>query len=166
MVMVVPTPHALVGVKVYLVVLADDVLIVDGLHVPLTPLGDVVGREAVAPVHSGPIWAKFGVSELLTTIVICAPAPHVLVGVKVYTVVLADDVLIVDGLHVPLTPLGDVVGREAVAPVHSGPIWAKFGVSELLTTIVICAPAPHVLVGVKVYTVVLADDVLIVDGLH
>ena len=50
------------GVKVYVVVPAVAVLIVAGLHVPVIPLFDVVGRTgAVLFWQSGPIAVNVGV---------------------------------------------------------------------------------------------------------
>ena len=89
------------------------VLIVDGLHVPVMPLFDVVGNAgAVLFWHNGPIALNDGVICGFTTtvrVVVVAHCPAD--GVNVYVVVPAVAVLIVAGLQVPGMPLLDVVGN-------------------------------------------------------
>jgi hypothetical protein len=59
--MVVTVPHGSVGVNVYVVVPTVDVLIVDGLHVPESPLFDVAGSAgAVLFWQRGPICVNAG----------------------------------------------------------------------------------------------------------
>ena len=54
-----------------------EVLIVDGLQVPLMPLVEDDGKAgAVLFWHNGPIAVKVGVTWLLITIFIVAIAPH------------------------------------------------------------------------------------------
>ena len=54
-----------------------DVLMVEGLHVPVILLVDVVGSVgAVDPWHSGPICVNVGVIELLITIFIVTVVAH------------------------------------------------------------------------------------------
>ena len=54
-----------------------DALIVAGLHVPVTPLFDVVGRVGVGlPWQTGGIWVNVGVTWLVMTTFIVAGAPH------------------------------------------------------------------------------------------
>ena len=62
-----------------------DVLMVEGLHVPVILLVDVDGSVgAVDPWHSGPICVNVGVIELLITILIVAVVAHCpAFGVKV-----------------------------------------------------------------------------------
>ena len=62
-----------------------DVLMVEGLHVPVILLVDVVGSAgAVDPWHSGPTCVNVGVIELLITILIVAVVAHCpAFGVKV-----------------------------------------------------------------------------------
>ena len=88
-------------------------LIVAGLHVPVMPLFDVVGRTgAVLFWHNGPIAVNNGVICGFITIVSVAVIAHwPAAGVNVYVVVPAVTVLIVAGLHVPGMPLFDVVGN-------------------------------------------------------
>jgi hypothetical protein len=75
--MVTGTAQPADGVNVYVVVPAVEVLIVDGFHVPLTPLIDVTGNVgAVLFWQSGPIWANVGVTWLVITISITVDAPH------------------------------------------------------------------------------------------
>ena len=90
-------------------------------HVPVIPLPEVVGKiSAVAPTQYGPSCVKVGVTLAFTTTVIVAVVAHCpAVGVNVYTVDPAEAVLIVDGLHVPVILLLDVVGSvPAVAPTQ------------------------------------------------
>jgi hypothetical protein len=102
-----------VGVNVYVVVPAVAVLIVAGLQVPVIPLLEVVGRAgAVAFWQSGPIAVNVGVTCAVITISIVTGTAHCpAVGVNVYVVVPAVAVLIVAGVHVPVMPLFDVIGR-------------------------------------------------------
>ena len=84
----------------------------DGFHVPLTPLLEVPGNVgAVLFWQSGPICVNVGVTWLVITIFIVTGIAQPAAGVKVYVVVPAVDVLIVDGFHVPLTPLLEVPGN-------------------------------------------------------
>ena len=54
-----------------------DVLIVDGLQVPLMPLVDEDGKPgAVLFWHNGPIVVNVGVTWLLISILIVVVAPH------------------------------------------------------------------------------------------
>jgi hypothetical protein len=102
-----------VGVNVYVVVPAVTALIVAGLHVPVMPLLDVVGNAgAVEFWHSGPMVVNVGViCGLMVTFNVAVVAHWPLDGVNVYVVVPAVAVLIVAGLHVPVTPLLDVAGN-------------------------------------------------------
>jgi hypothetical protein len=94
------------GVKVYEFVPGVDVLIVAGLHVPVTPLVDVVGSASgVSPAQYGPIGSKVVTGLGLTVTVIVVPLAHCpAFAVKVYTVFPEVDVLMVDGDHVPVIP--------------------------------------------------------------
>jgi hypothetical protein len=74
---------------------------------------DVVGNTgAVLFWQSGPMAVNVGVISGLTVMVSVAFIAHCPAsGVKVYVVVPAVAVLMVAGLHVPVIPLLDVVGR-------------------------------------------------------
>jgi hypothetical protein len=87
-------------------------LIVAGVQVPLIPLRDVVGRAGgVEFWHKGPITLNVGPICDVTTTVMVADVPHcAAAGVKVWVVVPTTEVLIVEGLQVPLTPFVDVAG--------------------------------------------------------
>ena len=88
-------------------------MIVDGLHVPFIPLFDVPGSVgAVLFWHKGPICVNVGVNWTVITISIVTGTAQPAEGVKVYVVVPAVDVLIVEGLHVPLIPLVDDVAND------------------------------------------------------
>lgn len=95
------------------------VLIVAGFHVPVILSSDVPGRAgAILPWQRGPIWLNVGVTggpSTIPLIVICidAPVAHCpCAGVKLYVKDPAVDVLITDGLHVPLIPLLESSGSE------------------------------------------------------
>jgi hypothetical protein len=102
------------GVKVYVVVA---VLLIAGLQLPVMPLFEVVGRVNVPPVQIAVTWVKSGVTfPAFTVTVIVAVVAHCPVdGVKVYVVVA---VLFIAGLHVPVMPLFEVVGKVNVPPLH------------------------------------------------
>ena len=86
---------------------------VDGFHVPVMPLFDVVGKVgAVAFWHSGAIAVNAGIScGLIVMFSVVGVAHWPVVGVNVYVVVPAVLVLMVDGFHIPVMPLLDVVGN-------------------------------------------------------
>ena len=107
------------------------------------PFLDVVGRAGiVAPEQYGPTAANVGVTLGLTVIVNVAVVAHSpAVGVNVYSVVV---VLLIAGLHVPVMPFLDVVGRAGiVAPEQYGPTAANVGVTLGLTVIVNVAVVAH-----------------------
>ena len=112
------------GVKVYVVVA---VLLIAGLHVPVMPLLEVVGRLNVLPVQIAVTWVKSGVTfPAFTVTVIVAVVAHCPVdGVKVYVVVA---VLLLAGLQVPVIPLFEVVGKVNVPPLQIAATWVKVGV--------------------------------------
>ena len=87
-------------------------LIVAGLQVPVIPLLDVVGNAGALEFwQSGPIAENVGVtcgSTVMLSVAVIAHCPAD--GVNVYVVVPAVAVLMVAGLHVPVTPLLDVAG--------------------------------------------------------
>ena len=136
------------GVNVYVVVV---VLLTAGLHVPEIPFVEVVGNaDKVPPEQIGATCVKVGVIRGLTVIVIVAVVAHTpAVGVKVYVVV---DVLFNAGLHVPVIPLVDVVGKAVnVAPEHIAATAANVGVGRGVTVMVIVAFEAHCpAVGVNV----------------
>src|SRR5512133_227482 len=122
---------------------------------------------AVAPWQSGPIAAKVGVTEFVTSTFNVAVEAHCpAAGVKVYVVVPIAAVLIVAGFQVPVVPLDDMPGSNgAVAPWQSGPIAAKVGVTEFVTSTFNVAVEAHCPAeGVMVYVVVPIAAVLIVAG--
>ena len=129
-----------VGVKVYNVVA---VLLIAGDHDPLIPLMDVIGNaESGSPLQIGATTANVGIILGLTVIanvVIVAHCP--VFGVKVYKVVA---VLFIDGDHVPLIPLMDVVDKVARgSPLQIVATAANVGVLLGLTTIVKVAIVEH-----------------------
>lgn len=84
-----------------------------GDHVPVTPLLEVVGNGLKAePAQIGATGVNVGVTGGLTVmpfVVGLAQTPGV--GVNVYIVVPVAAVLIVEGDHVPVMPLLEVVGN-------------------------------------------------------
>ena len=142
------------GVKVYVVVPAVAVLIVAGLHVPVIPLLDNAGNAGALEFwHNGPIAENVGVtcgSMIMVNVAVVAHCPAA--GVNVYVVVPAVAVFIVAGLHVPVIPLFDVVGRTgAVLFWQSGPIAVNVGViCELIVMLKVAVVAHCPADGVKV----------------
>jgi hypothetical protein len=132
-----------VGVKVYVPLAV--LLTVAGLQVPVIPLVEVVGKiGAVAPLHIGTIAAKDGVVTAFTVtdkLAVLAQSPTV--GVKVYVPLAV--LLTVAGLHVPVMPLFDVVGKTgAVLPLHIAAIAVNVGVTFGVTVTVKLAEAIQV----------------------
>ena len=94
-----------------------------------------------------------GVSTAFTTMLMVAVVAHPPdEGVKVYTVVPAVAVLIVEGSHVPVMLFREVVGNvPGVAPTQYGPNCVNEGVTEPLTEISIVVVDAHCpAVGVNV----------------
>lgn len=127
------------GVKVYVVVA---VLLIAGLHVPMIPLDEVVGREKELPeqiagtcVKTGVVVPLFTVTVIVTVVAHC-PA----FGVKVYVVVA---VLLMAGLHVPEIPLDEVVGNVNELPEQIAGICVNTGVTGVVTVTVIVAVVAH-----------------------
>ena len=88
------------------------VLFKSGAHVPVIPLREVVGKEArTSPEQIAATGSKVGVMFGLTVTIKPAVVAHCpAVGVNVYVVVA---VLFKAGVHEPLIPLREVVGKEA-----------------------------------------------------
>jgi uncharacterized membrane protein YoaT (DUF817 family) len=153
-----------VGVKRYdpLVVL----FIVAGVHVPVTPLGDVVASVgAVDPAQKAGMAAKSGTTLGVTvTFSVCVVAHTPAVGVKRYDPLVV--LFIVAGLHVPVTPLGDVVASVgAVDPAQKAGMAAKSGTTLGVTvTLSVCVVAHTPAVGVNRYDPLVV--LFIVAGLH
>jgi hypothetical protein len=142
-------------VKVNVKVPATVVIIEDGLHEPLMPLFEVVGKKGGdgESCTRGPICVNVGVIGAVTITFIVAVVAHwPAFGVNVEGVVPAVPVLIEGGSHEPAMPFVEVPGRtEAILPWHNGPIWEKVGVIEVVTTISIVAVDAHwPAAGVKV----------------
>ena len=111
-------------------------LTIEGFQVPVIPFVEVVGKlGAVVFAQNGAIALNVGNTFGFTTIsklIVVAQTP--VVGVKVYIpeVVLST----VDGFHVPLMPLFEVVGKiGAVAFAHKLVITVKLGVTFGVTVI-------------------------------
>jgi hypothetical protein len=118
-----------VGVNVYepLAVL----LIVEGLHVPVIPFGEVLLRVGgVDPVQNAGIAAKLGapIAGVTVTLSVWGKAHCPAFGVNVYTPLVV--LLIVAGLHVPEMPFGEVFDKAGgEAPEQNAAIAAKLGVT-------------------------------------
>ena len=111
-----------------------------GLQLPVIPFKDVVGKGANgSPAQIASIGVKSGVINAsgCTVIVNLSSGEQgckMELGVNVYSVVM---VLFRAGLHVPVIPFKDVVGKGAnESPAQIGSIRAKFGVTIGFTTIV------------------------------
>jgi hypothetical protein len=155
------------GVKVNVVEPTPEVLIVAGFQVPVIPLIDVVGKApGAAPTQYGPNAVNVGVVVAFIVTLIVVVIAHPEDGVKVYVVVPAPEVLIVAGLHVPVIPFIDVVGKAPdAAPTQYGPRVVKVGVIPALTTTVIVVVDAHWLqFGVNVYILLPVLEVFIVAG--
>jgi hypothetical protein len=138
--------------------LPDDwLLTIEGLHVPVIPLMDVVGKTGTAsPAQIAALIEelKTGVLLVLTVtsnVVIVAhwPVP----GVNVY--VPEFWLFITDGLHVPFIPLVEVGGNDGtVAPaqiVNPDPILKVGIVFGVTVTVKLVGAAHDPAVGVNVY---------------
>lgn len=158
------------GVNVYLVVPMMVVLIVSGLHEPTKPSTDVFGNDGGFEFwHRRPIGSKVGTIWDVISISNVAVEPHCPpVGVKVYVDLPMVDVLMVAGLQVPVKPSTDVVGKAGATELwQKGPIGSNVTASSGRIVILIFFSSAHCpLSGVKVYSVVPAIAVLMVDGLH
>lgn len=105
------------------------VLFIAGLHVPMMLLVDVTGRAGIeAPAQYGPTELNTGTVFGVIVIVREAVVAHwPELGVNVYVVVL---VLLIAGLHVPVTLFKDIVGNAGiVAPEQYGPTALNEGVT-------------------------------------
>jgi len=99
-------------------VLPAVLLTTDGLHVPVMPLLDVVGKIGTVPpeqIVSVVPKLKVGVTIGLTvTVKVVVVAHNPAVGVNVYTPFAV--LLTTDGFHVPVMPLLEVVGKIGTVP--------------------------------------------------
>ncbi len=117
-----------------------EVLMAAGLQVPLTPLGEVGGKEGgVVFWQNGPRGLKSGVvAGLMTKLSVVDWAHCPGAGVKVVEKLPGVAVLITGGFQVPLMPLSEVPGKGCgVEFWHTTPISEKVGVGEGL--MVICS---------------------------
>jgi hypothetical protein len=118
---------------------------VEGLHVPLIPFVEVVGKTgATEPVHIGGTGSNNGMipPAVTVTVNVAVDAHCPAVGVNVYVAVAV--LLTVEGLHVPLIPFVDVDGNTgATDPLQIGAIAAKVGVIPGVTVTVSVAVAAH-----------------------
>ena len=141
------------GVNTKCSVVATDVLMVDGLQVPLMPLLLIEGNAgAIEFWQSACICVNEGVVGLFTVILIVVAVAHWFpFGVNVYTTVPATPVLMLDGFQLPLMPLFDRVGKAGgVEPRQSACICVKLGPVRPVMVMLIEVPTAHVLpVGVN-----------------
>ena len=117
---------------------------VDGDHVPATPLFDVAGRVGAAdPLHIGAGVVKVGtICGVTVTVSVAVVAQMPTFGVNVYVPVFV--LSTVDGLHVPGTPLFEVVGRTGAAdPLHMGAGVVNVGIVCGVTVTVTVAGVAH-----------------------
>ena len=117
----------------------------------MTPLFEVVGKALKAsPSQIGDTASKRGVKAELTVMVKSVATAHSdAEGVKIYVVVV---VLSNTGLHVPVIPLFEVVGKAVkVSPSQIGDIAVKVGTKAELTVMVKSVATAHSdAAGVKV----------------
>jgi hypothetical protein len=101
------------GVNVYLVEPIIAVLIVSGLHDPTKPSTEVFGNAGGFEFwHKRPMGSNVGTICDVISISIDTVEPHSPpVGVNVYAVLPIVDVFTVAGLHVPVMPSREVVGK-------------------------------------------------------
>ena len=126
------------GVKVYVVVA---LLLIAGAHVPVNPFVELVGNVNVLPAQIAATCVNVGVTGVFTvTVNVVVNAHGFPVGVNVYVVVA---LLFIAGLHVPVTPFVDVVGKVNEPPTQIDPIGAKVGVTLGLTVTVNVAVVAH-----------------------
>jgi hypothetical protein len=119
-------------------------LTVAGLHVPVIPLVDVVGKTgAVAPLQIAGIAANVGITIGFTDTVKLAVAIQLPeLAVKTYEPLTV--LLTVAGFQVPVIPLVDVVGNTgAAAPPQIAAIAANVGVIIGFTVTVIVGDVAH-----------------------
>jgi hypothetical protein len=131
-------------------------LTVAGLQVPVTPFVDVVGREGTAPpAHmvrlepNAKVGATFGSTVTVNEV---GNAHNPAVGVNVYVPELR--LSTVAGLHVPVIPLVDVVGKPGTAvPEHTVVLVPKLNTGVIFgftVTVNVAGTAHNPAVGVKV----------------
>ena len=91
-----------------------------GLQVPVILLVEIVGKsDSESPEQIGSTWVNAGMTiEFTTMVMVVVGAQGSDVGVNVYSVVV---VLFIDGFHVPVIPLVEVIGKDAnESPVQIG----------------------------------------------
>ena len=117
-------------------------LFIAGLHVPVIPLFDVVGRAIVPPEQIAATCVNSGATVLLftVTVIVDVMAHWPVLGVKVYVVVA---VLLRAGLHVPVMPLVDVDGNVKLPPEQMAGTCVNVGVIFPLTVTVIVVLMAH-----------------------
>ena len=126
------------GVKVYVVVA---LLLIAGAHVPVNPFVELVGNVNVLPEQIAGNCVNVGVTGVFTvTVKVVVNAHGFPVGVNVYVVVA---LLFIAGLHVPVTPFVDVVGKVNEPPTQIDAIGTKVGVTLGLTVTVNVAVVAH-----------------------
>jgi hypothetical protein len=134
------------------------VLLIAGDQVPEIPLFDTEGRLIAPPKQTGGICVNTGLGCGITTTVLITGLAHgceIALGVNVYVLV---TLLLTAGDHVPVIPLGDVIGNVKGEPEQIGPIGMKSGVVVLFTATVIIAVFAQGWArgsGVKVYKVLI-----------
>lgn len=161
------------GVNVYVAVPAV-LLIVEGLHVPANPSLEVAGNVGgVVPAQKGAIAVNVGVTfctTLTLTVTGVAETHCPALGVNVLIFVPVVAVLIEAGLHVPVTPFDDVVGKTGATAFwhnvagYAANVGVSLGFTVTDNVLVFTAHWPDA--GVKVKVCVPGAAVLIVAGLQ
>jgi hypothetical protein len=160
-----------VGVKVYVTVPREDVLMLAGLHVPAIVSFDTNGSAGgVEFWQSGPMALNVGV-RVLTIVMFKESGVEQLPadGVNVYVTVPKADVFMLAGLHVPVIPSFDVSGSAGAAVFwqYEFAMVGKVGMT-VPTTIIFKETGVEQLLaaGVNVYVAVPGTEVLMLAGLH
>jgi pimeloyl-ACP methyl ester carboxylesterase len=140
------------GVNVYSVVA---VLFIAGDQDPVTPLVEVVGKDAkAAPEQIGATWLNVATIGFTTIVIVAGVTVHCPEsGENIYSVVV---VLFIAGDQVPVTPLVEVVGKDAkAAPEQIGAIWLKMATIGFTTIVILAGVVVHCPAsGENVYSVV------------
>lgn len=115
-------------------------LLMAGLHTPVMPLSEVVGKAAItAPSQNGPTGVKVGtVGALIVSVSVAVVAQLAPEGVKVNVEVPAEAVEKAAGFQVPLIPSFDGFGGVGgISPTQTAAGVGKVGVTLAVTVIAI-----------------------------
>jgi hypothetical protein len=160
------------GVNIYIAVPGTDVLMLDGLHVPVIPSFDTSGSAGAAVFWQYEFAIVGKVGETVATMVMLKDAGAAqlpAVGVNVYVVVPGTVVVMAAGLHVPVIPSFDTSGSVGAVAFWQYEFVMVGKVGATLPTIEIFKEAGFAQLpadGVNVYVTIPRADVLMMAGLH